>query len=140
MKVTKPDENENVVMQPNLQPALSIRFRNWMLLFSASGWTKPQLSVKRHLSVQNGMMNVENALKTGKTRRSLLGTGANTGVCEMKEDNIVNDSELAASLTLSEESKFAVSHFFKTMTPLYPIYNENFRILVVGTSLLLERI
>lgn len=59
--------------------------------------------------------------------RSSLRTKASAGENYMKEENIVNESESATSLTRSEQGRTTMSKLVKGMAPLCSVYNVDLR-------------
>lgn len=51
LDMTEIDEDGNIVIRPGWRPALTPLHRNWLLLFSAAGWSFPKLHTKRPISV-----------------------------------------------------------------------------------------
>lgn len=67
VKATELNENGNVVMSSDLQQTLSVRYRNFSLLFFANGWAEPKLGTKRSKSEKNGGMYAQTTMKKRKT-------------------------------------------------------------------------
>lgn len=63
---------------------------------------------------------MKSTLKKRKKGASLLENGANIGVQEMKEENIVDESKTAASSTLSKKKRINLGTHVKFMTLLSP--------------------
>lgn len=74
-------------MRPDLWPALILSNGNWSLLFSAVGWTE-----QHNVCATNGE-------KEEKGKYSLE-TGTGAGSHDVKEEDIVDENELAASSAL----------------------------------------
>lgn len=134
----------NVVMRLDLQPVSTTCYKNWSLHFSVAHRAESELSVKRRRSEQKSTMYTENTLKKRNMRAFPLETGADVGLQEMKEKDILDGSELAASSTLREEGRLVITKFIKAMALLYSIFNADFRNLVeehelmVGEDLTVE--
>lgn len=80
-------------------------------------------------SEKNGSMSVETTLKKRKTAESSLETGAFVANDEMKKD-IEDEGKPVSSSSLSEEGWPARSKLVKAVSPLYSIYELDFRNLV----------
>lgn len=72
-------------------------------------------------------MYVKTTIKKRKMRTSPLETGAEVGVQQVKEKDIVYDSEPFASSTLRGEGRSVMSRLFKDMAFLCTIYDVYFR-------------
>lgn len=99
-------------------------------MFSGAGWAVPKLDMKWHESERNVTTWSLNALKKRKAETFSLETGASVTIQEMKEKDIVDESKPAASFTLSEKVRTAISKLLKLMALLRSIYDLNIRNLV----------
>lgn len=108
-------------MRPDSQTALKSLYNNWSLLFTAARWAEPKLRMKLLRTEKNSTMYVQTALKNRKLPMSLLETGAGAGSHYMKEEHIVDESELSASSTMRKEKSTIMSKHVKKMAPLSSI-------------------
>lgn len=114
-------------MRPDLHRSLTTDRRNRSPPFSASGCAETKIGMKRRRIEQEGMMSAENTLKKRKKEKYPLGTGADVGAQEIKEKDILDESEPIASLTLSGKVKTAMIKRIKLMALVCSIYDVNFR-------------
>lgn len=96
-------------MPSDSQPSLTSLYIKRPLLFSASGWTERKVGMKCSRSVKKSTINLQTVMKKRKTVKSSLEIKAAAGSHEMKGEEIVDESEAAASLTLSDEGGIAMS-------------------------------
>lgn len=82
--------------------------------------------MKRSRSEKKSTVYVSKKLKNRKTGKSSLEMGACEGVHDIKEENIADESEPAASSTLTEEWKTAMSKLVRAMAILCFIYEVDF--------------
>lgn len=91
--VTELDKNENKVMRLDSQLVLTTCYRNCSLLYSAAEWTEPKLGAIQCRSEQKSTTHVENTVKKKRMGMSPLEIKADAGLQEMKEGDVVDESE-----------------------------------------------
>lgn len=88
-----------------------------------------------------GMVYMQTTQKKWKTEKVAVETGPDAVVQEVKEAEIMHDSEPGLSLTLREEKRTAMSKIVEVVDPLCSIYDADLRNLaemhelVVGENL-----
>lgn len=100
------------------------------MLFSVIGWTDRKLNIKLRSFPLKGALYAENILWKRKLRTLSLETDADAGVENMKEEDIVQKSDSAASSTVSETRWIELSKLVIAIAGLCFIYNLNVRNLV----------
>lgn len=76
---------------------------------------------------QKSTTNVQNTVLKRRTWASLLVIGANAGLQKGKQEDAVNNSELAASSTLRETDKATMSNLFGAVALFCHIFIVNFK-------------
>lgn len=112
------DKDENELMRPDSQPSLTALHKSLSLLFSAGEQSETKLRMNRSRSKKKTTMQVVTTLKKTKTGRSPLVTGATAGTQEIKEEDIVNNSEPASLSTLTEDRRTQLSELVTEMVTL----------------------
>lgn len=92
-----------------------------------TGWAEHKRNMKRFTSEKNGVMYVPKILKNRTTVKFSLGTGVGADTHDMTEEQSVDYSEPATSLTLSKNGRTAIRKLVKKMAPIYLIYNVDYR-------------
>lgn len=125
--VTLLNEDGHVVMRLDSQEVSTTCYKSRSLLVYLSGWTKPEIGVKRRRSQPKRTKHVENTVKKRKTGTSPLEIRADAGPQEMTEEDVVDYSEPAPSSTLSNEGRTAMSKRLNAMAPFCPVCDVDFR-------------
>lgn len=84
------------------------------------------MHMKQSRSEKEGKKYVEIKLKKRRTEKFCLEAKVGAGPHDLKEVDIVNESEPAAYSTLTEEMRTAMRKLIKEMARLCSVYNINF--------------
>lgn len=90
------------------------------------GWADFELGVKWRWSEQNRTVYAKSTVKKWKMETSSLETGADSGLQGMMEEYIMDESSFAASSSLSEEERTAMSKLVKALALSCFIHNVDF--------------
>lgn len=90
VKVTEFDEVKNVLMRPDLQPALISSCGNLSLLFLVAGLDEPELGLTCSSSAKIRTFYERKSLQKRKPTRLWLLTRVSAGADDMKEETIVD--------------------------------------------------
>lgn len=90
-------------MRPDSHPASASFYTNWPSVMSVAGLAEPRTGIQQSTSKMNGTLCVQVTLKNRKTGKFPMETGGSTGSHTMEKETMMDESELTASLALSEE-------------------------------------
>lgn len=119
-----------MLMRSDSQPTVTISYRNASLLFVAVGWAETKQSMNLSMCQKRGTMCVQISLRKGRMVRSPQEIDACTGTHDMKEENIVDESHLVVTYTMSKKRSTSMRKFVKATAPICSTYDEDFKTLL----------